>query len=75
MVHLPWTDLAGRTWRLDDLLTGDRFERDGDDMATAGLYVALPPWAYHVLKLRRPSPATCRPRSSSGEVWDDVLPR
>ena len=30
-VHLPWADLAGRTWRLEDLLSGDRFERDGDD--------------------------------------------
>ena len=50
MVRLPWTDLAGQTWQLDDLLNGDRYERDGDDMATSGLYVSLHPRAYHVFR-------------------------
>ena len=48
-VHLPWPDLAGRTWRLEDLLSGDVFERDGDETATAGLYVDLPPRGTHVM--------------------------
>jgi hypothetical protein len=49
MVHLPWNDLAGRPWRLDDLLSGDHYERDGNDVAVNGLYVALGPWSFHVL--------------------------
>jgi hypothetical protein len=48
-IHLPWDDLAGRPWALDDLLSGDRFERDGTELATDGLYVQLPAWRYHVL--------------------------
>jgi Alpha amylase, catalytic domain len=49
-VHLPWDDVAGRTWRLDDLLTGDSFERDGDEIDAEGLFVQLPPWGAHVLR-------------------------
>jgi hypothetical protein len=48
-VRLPWTGLAGRTWELTDRLDGRRFERDGDALADAGLYVELGPWSFHFL--------------------------
>ena len=48
-VPLPGDDLRGRTWALRDLLTGDRFDRQGDEMHDDGLYVALPAWGCHVL--------------------------
>ena len=50
MVHVPWTDLGGRTWRLDDLLGGASYERVGDDVTASGLYVALDARAFHVLR-------------------------
>jgi hypothetical protein len=49
MIHPPWDDLAERVWRLDDLLTGDTYERGGDDVSINGLYVALSNWGTHVL--------------------------
>jgi hypothetical protein len=49
MIRPPWDDLAGRVWRLDDLLTGDTYERGGDDVSVNGLYVALSTWGAHVL--------------------------
>jgi len=48
-VHLPWTDLAGQTWSLGDGLSGQHFERSGDELAGEGLYVALDPWDAHLL--------------------------
>jgi hypothetical protein len=48
-VRLPWHDVAGRGWALTDRLDGQRFERDGDDVAAEGLYVALGPWESHFL--------------------------
>ncbi len=48
-VHLPWQDLAGRGWQLSDLLDGRSFQREGDELAADGLYVALDPWASHFL--------------------------
>ena len=48
-VRVPWTDLAARTWQLDDRLGGQHFERSGDELAADGLYVALDPWAFHFL--------------------------
>jgi len=50
-VRLPFGELAGRAGRLDDLMTGARYERDGNDLASGGLYVDLPPWGYHVFEL------------------------
>jgi hypothetical protein len=43
-VRLPWGDLAGRTWSLADRLSGDYFERFGDELAGEGFYVALEAW-------------------------------
>jgi hypothetical protein len=49
-IHVPWDDVAGRTWRLDDLLTGESFERAGDEISAEGLFVQLPPWGVHILR-------------------------
>jgi glycosidase len=48
-VHPPWSDLEGSTWRLEDLVNGEVFERDGNDIASSGLFVQLGPWQCHVL--------------------------
>jgi hypothetical protein len=53
-VQLPWDDIRGRKWTLDDAAAGTTFERDGTDMAAQGLYVELPAWGYHVLVDWRP---------------------
>ena len=52
-VRLPWDDLAGPGWELTDRLDGRRFAREGDELAQAGLYVALDPWASHFLAFER----------------------
>jgi glycosidase len=44
---LPWGDLSGRTWRLDDRLGPATYDRPGVDLAARGLYLDLPPWGYH----------------------------
>jgi hypothetical protein len=52
-VHVPWTELADDTWQLEDLLSGQKFERDGTEVATAGLYVELPAYGFHMLAWTR----------------------
>jgi hypothetical protein len=49
VVHVDHAPAAGRRWRLTDLLDGTTYERDGDDLARNGLYVARPGWGAHVL--------------------------
>ncbi len=51
-IPLAWPDLAGRDWRLEDLLSGEAYVRDGGELAGPGLFVALEPWQYHVLSAR-----------------------
>jgi hypothetical protein len=50
-VSLPWDDLRGRDWILDDDANAQRYERSGDDLRN-GLYVALEPWAWNLFDLR-----------------------
>ncbi len=51
-IRLDWPDLAGRSWRLTDILSQDVFERDGAELAGAGLFVALGPWRFNLLALQ-----------------------
>ena len=52
LIPLGWPDLPGRDWRLEDLLSGAVFVRDGGELAGPGLFVDLEPWQYHVLSPR-----------------------
>jgi hypothetical protein len=49
-VPLPWSDLAGRFWRMRDLMADElTFDRDGTEMVSPGLFVSLEAWEFHVL--------------------------
>jgi hypothetical protein len=52
MVKVPWDELRGRTWRLTDLLAGGTWDRDGDEMVGAGLYIDLEPWCCNIFRLQ-----------------------
>ena len=43
-VRLPFPDLGGGPWRLQDLLGDARYDRDGNDLQSRGLYLDVPPW-------------------------------
>jgi hypothetical protein len=51
-VQVPWDELRGKTWRLSDVLSGETYDRSGDEMRDAGLYVDLKPWQYHLFQVR-----------------------
>ncbi len=53
LVQIPLDELRGKHWHLTDLLTGDTYERSGDDMLTNGLFVDLKPWGCHVFDVAR----------------------
>jgi hypothetical protein len=46
-VSIPWDDIRGTTWLLDDAADGTTYDRSGDDLRD-GMYVALPPWGFHL---------------------------
>jgi len=50
-VRLRFTDLAGRTIRLEDLMGPASYDRDGSDLSARGLYLDVPPWGFHVFEL------------------------
>jgi hypothetical protein len=43
-VRLPFSDLAGVRWRLQDQLSTAAHDRDGNDLQSRGLYLDMSPW-------------------------------
>lgn len=43
-VRLPFADLAGKKWRLQDQLTDNAYEWNGADLVGRGLYLEMSPW-------------------------------
>lgn len=52
LVRLPFPDLHDRRLRLVDQLTGEAYEREGQELVGPGLYVDLAPFGAHLLELR-----------------------
>ncbi len=50
-VQVPWDELRGESLRLHDALSGKAYERSGDEMRDAGLYVDLGPWECHLFRV------------------------
>jgi hypothetical protein len=50
LLRVPWDELPGHDWQLAELLGTETFERNGDEMRGAGIYIDLPPWGYHLLE-------------------------
>jgi Alpha amylase, catalytic domain len=52
-IRIPSTNLRDRQWRLQDLLSDARYDRDGNELESRGAYVDVAPWRYHVFRLRK----------------------
>jgi len=50
-VEVPWDDLRSRQWRLQDGLSGEVYDRDGNDVRDNGLFVDLAPWQTHLFQV------------------------
>jgi hypothetical protein len=50
-MRLPYTDLDGAQWRLQDQLAEVAYDRDGGDLQARGLYVDAEPWQTSVFAL------------------------
>jgi glycosidase len=50
-VRLPYPDLAGRSVRLQDQLSAARYDREGHELVSRGLYLDLPAWGYHAFEV------------------------
>jgi hypothetical protein len=52
-IRLPFTDLGNSRWRIEDLLSDARYDRDGNDLQSVGLYLDIPSWQYHAFTVTR----------------------
>ena len=54
-IRLPFADLAGKKWHLQDQLSPASYDWNGDDLQGRGLFVDLAPWQACVFALNRVS--------------------
>ena len=52
-VRLPFADLDGRQWRLQDHMAATVYDRDGSDLQRRGLYLDASPWQACVFAMTR----------------------
>jgi Alpha amylase, catalytic domain len=50
-LRLPFDEIRGHTVRAQDLMSPAVYERGGDELASRGLYLDMPPWGYQVFRL------------------------
>lgn len=50
-LKLPFSELDHRRWRLRDLMSDARYDREGDELQSRGLYLDLGPWRAHVFEM------------------------
>jgi Alpha amylase, catalytic domain len=51
-VRLPFDDVADRSLRFRDVMGPASYDREGNEVASRGLYLDLPPWGYHVFDVQ-----------------------
>src|SRR4029079_19160335 len=50
-VHLPYPEFKEQTAQFTDQMSNALYNRNGNDLLSTGLYLDLPPWGYHILKV------------------------
>ncbi len=50
-LRLPFADLEGKTWRLQDEISSARYDRNGNELQSQGLFIDLLPWQASVFTL------------------------
>jgi hypothetical protein len=50
-VKLPFADRPGATVQFNDLMSDAKYDRDGSDLSSRGLYLDIPAWGYHIFEI------------------------
>jgi hypothetical protein len=51
-IQVPWDELREKQWRLKDALSDESYDRSGNEMRGAGLYVDMEPWKFNLFQLQ-----------------------
>ena len=52
-LRIPFTDVAGQSVLLEDLMSHESYERDFNQLSSEGLYLDMKAWGYHVFRVTR----------------------
>jgi hypothetical protein len=52
-LRLPFPELSGKLWRLQDKMSESSYDRNGNEMQSRGLYLDLEGWQFHIFEFKR----------------------
>ncbi len=52
-LRLPFGELGGEQWRLQDMMSENSYDRDGNELLSQGLWLDMPAWGYHVFDINK----------------------
>ncbi|MBX9771595.1 MAG: hypothetical protein K2X29_09505, partial [Candidatus Obscuribacterales bacterium] len=52
-VQMPFANLEGSDWRLQDRISSATYDRNGNELQEKGLYLDMPPWQAHVFTVSK----------------------
>jgi glycosidase len=52
-VRLPWGELAGEQWKLQDQMSTAAYDRDGNELQSQGLFLDMTPWQAAIFTLTK----------------------
>ena len=52
-VRLPFANLHGQQWRLENLLNDALYDRDGNELESRGLYLDMAPWQAQIFSMTK----------------------
>jgi glycosidase len=50
-VHIPLSDMAGKSVLFSDMMSQNVYDRDGSELLSNGLYLDLPAWGYNLFEV------------------------
>jgi hypothetical protein len=74
-LRLLFAELANHSWELRDQITSATYERDGNDLATRGLYLDMAPWQASVFAFEVQRGAELTRKSADEHPFADQHPR
>ena len=52
-IRMPFSKLRNQRWRLEDMLSEARYDRDGNELESRGLYLDMVPWQAHIFSMTK----------------------
>jgi hypothetical protein len=73
-IRLPFAELADQSIRFSDLMSNALYDRNGNDLLSAGIYLDMPGWGFHIFEMSIPAKMVSLERSIIEAPKQEMIP-